>query len=67
MANLCQLHKHYQHHVEFHVQHSLIIYAVTVQTNCRNFLQECPEIRGFCRYISFHIYFRSKEVKSFDD
>ena len=54
MSNACKLHKHYQYHVQFHVQHFFGKQATTVQSNCIIFFPEYLEIPSFCKYITVH-------------
>ena len=41
---VCKLHKHYQFHSQFYVQHSFSEHVTTVQINCTIFFQECFEV-----------------------
>ena len=43
MSNACKLLKHYQNHVQFHVQYCPSKYVITAQSNCINFFQ-CVDI-----------------------
>ena len=55
MYNVCNLHKHYQHHVQFHVSIFFSKQVTTVQYNYIIFLQECFEISVFSEYMFISI------------
>ena len=53
--NICKLHKHFQHHVQFHVQHGFSKYLTVVQSNCIIFFREVCAISALCKHESVHI------------
>ena len=58
MSNALELHKHYQYHVQFYVQHFFRKQVATVQSNCIIFFRECFEAPCFCEYIHVHIFWQ---------
>ena len=56
MSNVCKLHNHYQHHVQFHFQQFFSKYVIAAQSNCIIFFQECFEISAFYKYTNVHVY-----------
>ena len=55
MTNVCTLHKHYQHLVQYHVQLFFNKYVTIVPSSCIIFFQECFEIPVLCKYIQVFI------------